>query len=308
LDADSRSRILFAAAVVAAALIFCAGFLSGIRFKPSAAPDAQLVTRVNRLDAELNQLRRVEISPAEIVRASRDSICFIVSTFSLSDPLAPSSFPVRYRVLASGFVISHNTVVSNRHVLEPWFGDDFAERAIRMGAVPRRGKILAYFPDQKQPFELSDILVSHNADVGVAHLEAPHGIRFAPLQLSTGPVSPGDPVVVMGYPLGVTTMLAKGTAVPYEISALRQDDEEVEHLAKFELIRPTATQGHLADAAGTTLIYDATTAHGSSGGPVFNREGEVIGVNAALINGFSGTSLGVSSSALSSLLNSAPKR
>jgi S1-C subfamily serine protease len=111
----------------------------------------------------------------------------------------------------------------------------------------------------------------------------------------------------MGYPLGVTTMLAKTAAVPYQISALRQDEKEVDHLAQFKLIRPTATQGHLADASGTTLIYDASTAHGSSGGPVFNMRGEVIGVNAALMSGFAGTSLGVSTAALQPLLDASKK-
>jgi len=50
------------------------------------------------------------------------------------------------------------------------------------------------------------------------------------------------------------------------------------------------------------LMYDASSAHGSSGGPVFNLQGEVIAVNAAYIDGFNGSSLGVSTAELSSLL------
>jgi len=96
-------------------------------------------------------------------------------------------------------------------------------------------------------------------------------------------------------------MLAKSTALPYELSGLR-DEQQVDRLARINLIRPSATQGHLSDVIGMSLMYDATTAHGSSGGPVLNMQGEVVGVNAALINGFDGTSLGVSVDALHDLL------
>ena len=56
---------------------------------------------------------------------------------------------------------------------------------------------------------------------------------------------------------------------------------------------------------GDKLIYDAPTAHGGSGGPVFNSRGEVIGVNAAYIDGFSGGTLGVSVRALKPLIEAA---
>jgi serine protease Do len=56
---------------------------------------------------------------------------------------------------------------------------------------------------------------------------------------------------------------------------------------------------------GDKLIYDAPTAHGGSGGPVFNSKGEVIGVNAAYIDGFSGGTLGISVRALKPLIEAA---
>ena len=79
-------------------------------------------------------------------------------------------------------------------------------------------------------------------------------------------------------------------------------------LAALSLIRPSATCGHLGDVVGDKLIYDAPTAHGASGGPVFNSRGEVIGVNAAYIDGFSGGTLGVSSQALKPLIEQAQKK
>src|SRR5438128_656790 len=81
----------------------------------------------------------------------------------------------------------------------------------------------------------------------------------------------------------------------------------VNELAALSLIRPSATCGHLGDVVGDKLIYDAPTAHGASGGPVFNAQGQVIGVNAAFIDGFSGGTLGVSVQALRPLIAAAEK-
>jgi len=44
---------------------------------------------------------------------------------------------------------------------------------------------------------------------------------------------------------------------------------------------------------GDKLIYDAPTARGGSGGPVLNTRGQVVGINSAYIDGFSGGTLGI---------------
>ena len=71
------------------------------------------------------------------------------------------------------------------------------------------------------------------------------------------------------------------------------------------LIRPFSTCGHLGDVVDGRLIYDAPTAHGGSGGPVFNSNGEVIGINTAYVDGFSGGSIGISIESLRGLLQEA---
>jgi S1-C subfamily serine protease len=58
---------------------------------------------------------------------------------------------------------------------------------------------------------------------------------------------------------------------------------------------------------GDKLIYDAPTAHGASGGPVFDSQGQVVAINAAYIDGFSGGTLGVSVQALEPLIQAAKK-
>ena len=115
--------------------------------------------------------------------------------------------------------------------------------------------------------------------------------------------------MVVGYPMGIAAMVAKSPRPIYLRLALRREDIHVaQELAALSLIRPSATHGHLGDVVGDKLIYDAVTAHGGSGGPVFNHQGRVIGVNAAYLDGFSGSTLGVSVNALRPLLEKAQRK
>ena len=295
--------------MAATSLIFAAGVLAGSRLislPKTRAINGDLLGRVNELDAELKQLRSSEKQPSEIISSARNSVCFIVSSYRLTSDETPTA-SLRYRLFATGFLTNDGIVVSNRHVMEPWFGDAKAQRLISQGFLPVRERVLAYFPTLATPVELSDFFSATDSDVAIAHVHLPSGASVLPLNLARVTSAPGDPVLVIGYPLGVTTMLAKSTALPYELSGLR-DEQQVDRLAQINLIRPSATQGHLSDVIGTSLMYDATTAHGSSGGPVLNMQGEVVGVNAALINGFDGTSLGVSVDALHDLLRKLEQR
>ena len=95
--------------------------------------------------------------------------------------------------------------------------------------------------------------------------------------------------------MGVVGMVAKSPTAVYDRLAFRRDDMGAAHeLAALSLIRPSATCGHLGDVVGDKLIYDAPTAHGGSGGPVFDSRGQVIGINSAYLDGFSGGTLGIS--------------
>jgi S1-C subfamily serine protease len=114
---------------------------------------------------------------------------------------------------------------------------------------------------------------------------------------------------VIGYPMGIAGMVAKSPSGIYERLASRHNDiNAASELAALSLIRPSTTCGHLGDVVGDKLIYDAPTAHGGSGGPVFNSKGEVIGVNSAYMDGFSGGTLGVSADALLPLIDEANSR
>jgi serine protease Do len=62
---------------------------------------------------------------------------------------------------------------------------------------------------------------------------------------------------------------------------------------RYSSKRPTTTQGHIGDILRDKIVYDAATTVGGSDGPLFNRDGKVIGVNFAILNDFGGSNLAV---------------
>jgi len=63
--------------------------------------------------------------------------------------------------------------------------------------------------------------------------------------------------------------------------------------ARRQLIRPTTTQGHIGDVLPDKIVYDAQTTSGGSGGPLFNNEGKVIGINFAMVREFGGSNFAI---------------
>jgi S1-C subfamily serine protease len=253
-------------------------------------------------------LKQESSMPGQILNRHRDSICYIYGEYSFTRPAGTAHAQRQNtRFSGTGFVVGPGLVATNRHVIEPWYDDADADEMVQSGAQPRLEKLLAFFPGQADGVELSYITVAAEADVAVARFNAQKlGSDLRSLPLADHPGSPGDPVVVVGYPMGLTAMVAKSPRPVYQRLAYRRADVSVaRELAALSLIRPSATHGHLGDVVGDKLIYDAATAHGGSGGPVFNNQGLVVGVNTAYLDGFSGSTLGISVRALRPVMEKA---
>ena len=80
--------------------------------------------------------------------------------------------------------------------------------------------------------------------------------------------------------------------------------ELIQSIADRQGIRPLATQGHIGDVVPNRVVYDAPTTGGASGSPVLNGRGEVVAVNARVMNRFGGANSGVPIDLVLSLLSS----
>src|SRR5438876_4368953 len=266
-----------------------------------------LKNQVQQLTLQVDLLQQEQAMPAMVLNRYRNSICYIFGTYQVGYPNKQPE--LRARVSGTAFVVADGLLATNKHVAQPWYGDSEASDLVARGATPQLERLLVFFPGRPSPVDVTPVAVSGNGDLAVLQVEDPVGHEVSPLPLADGTPSAGELVTVVGYPMGVLGMVAKSPPAVYDRLAYRRDDVgAASELAALSLIRPSATYGHLGDVVGEKLIYDAPTAHGGSGGPVFNSQGEVIGINEAYIDGFSGGTLGVSVQALRPLMIAAEKR
>ncbi len=273
----------------------------------SAQPD-ELQKQVTQLKQQVEQLEREQAMPALVLNRYRNSIGYIYGIYQVGYANQPAA--IRARVSGTGFLVGDGLLATNRHVAEPWYGDSEAEGMMHSGATAMLESLVVFFPGSPLPVTLTPGAVSSTGDLAVVRIENKDAVRgLAVLPLAKGVASPGELVTVIGYPMGIAGMVAKSPSGIYQRLAYRHNDiTAASELAALSLIRPSTTCGHLGDVVGDKLIYDAPTAHGGSGGPVFNSNAEVIGVNSAYIDGFSGGTLGVSVEALRPLIEAAEKR
>lgn len=216
--------------------------------------------------------------------------------------------PVAERHLTgSGFWIAdHNVLVTNRHVALPW-EDDTAGSAMReQGFEPIMIRFVAYFPGHAQPLPLVLLRASDAVDLALLDVEggfggdAPSGLRLA-----ERPQDPGSEIIVLGYPTGLRSLVVK--AGPQFLEALQDDGttdswDIARQLARAGYVAPLATRGIVSQVTPASVLFDAETTHGGSGGPVLDRNGDVVAVGTAILPEFGGSNMGVPMAALRDLI------
>ena len=201
-------------------------------------------------------------------------------------------------VLGTGFLVGkEGRILTNHHVVEPWWHNDNFDSFTKQGLQPAIVEMRAYFPGSPQAYATSVVHISPEADLALVRgpVDALNR-KVVTLDGSAQASVRGESVVLMGYATGLDAVLARldDSALQKVVHESHGDSRQIlDRLAKQNLIRPLITQGHLGDVLSDQIVYDAQTAAGGSGGPVFNREGKVIGINHALIEGFGGSNFGV---------------
>lgn len=205
---------------------------------------------------------------------------------------------VHVDVFGTGFLASEDgQILTNHHVAEPWWQNDELKEMLDQGLEPEIVEMTAYFPGVTHGIPISTERISSAADVAVVKGNvAGLGIRSIALADGRDPAIGGSPVVLLGYPTGVNAILARtGASTLQAIADSSNDDPKqlMEELARHHLITPIVTQGHIGDVLPDKIVYDAQTTSGGSGGPLFNDQGQVIGINFAMVRDFGGSNFAI---------------
>jgi len=172
-----------------------------------------------------------------IARRNQDAVAIVLVEFSERERYSGTAFAVD----------SQGTLVTSKHVL---VGEDGSRTPRRIGVL---------FAGSRQNFPARVAGIAPGADLAVLTVTIRGGVpRVAGLVRERDAVERGDPVAMLGYPLGF--------------------DLPMDHVGAATIAEPTLTVGSVSKVLGDVLQLDGYGAPGSSGSPVLDREGRVIGV------------------------------
>ena len=125
--------------------------------------------------------------------------------------LSGSGPEVTAHFFGSGFIAAADgRVLTNRHMVEPWWKSDELNLVLQQGIEPLITEISAYFPDSPRAFRVEIQKISPDADLAVVRgnlgdLKRP----MLPLDDSKGAAISGQPVVSVGYATALAGILAR---------------------------------------------------------------------------------------------------
>jgi len=205
----------------------------------ASAGDAATTTRLRaQLDAAERRQRVLGgVDYRAISHKNQDAVAIVLVEYTDGERFSGTAFAVD----------SQGTMVTNKHILT---GEDGTKTPRRLGVI---------FSGSTQFWQAEVVGVSAETDVGVFRVTIKGGTpRVAGLARTRDGLERGDPVAILGYPLGF--------------------DLPMESRGGQPIAEPSLTVGTVSKALTAVVQVDAYGAPGSSGSPVFDRDGRVIAV------------------------------
>lgn len=283
----------------------------------------EVLTSLRDTDARVRALEAHNVAAVEVIDRGAAATVFLQGSFHFEESeggrplrlvLGPNGQPMRNAlgqpalslegsappleifVTGTGFTVSPGGhVVTNRHVVTPWDFDEAALGILRTGFQARWTRFVGFLSDGSVGYPASTVLVADEVDLAVIELQGA-GEDLPYLEPALVSPKPGDPIVVMGYPLGLRALMAR--TAPDFVEALRREGvtdffDQAQRIASDGFMQPLATRGIVGQVTSASVVYDAETTSGGSGGPVLTLDGRVIAVNTAILPEFGGSNLGI---------------
>lgn len=212
---------------------------------------------------------------------------------------------VEHQFTGTGFAIADGSVlVTNKHVAVPWVSNSSQDNSPGPQFEPYIIKMVAYSSNSPDAHAVSVVKASQEDDLALLQF-SDAALRIEPLSLSDTEEKQGRSVIVMGFPTGLRSMVARTNKSFIEQLQVQNKTgfwDIAKQLAVSNKIQPLSSLGIVAQITPDYLVYDAATTQGGSGGPVLNASGEVVAVNTAIIPGYVGSNLGVPTRQLQKLI------
>lgn len=212
------------------------------------------------------------------------------------------------RFTGTGFAVGNGEVlVTNRHVALPWESNPNVKQLADKGIEPVMIKFLFYTPGRELAGTVELLRVSEESDLAILRRKNTDP-PLPGLELAAALPAAGDEVIVMGYPTGLRSMLAQSGETFVDELIETEDTgfwSVAARLAEQKHISPLSSHGIVSQVTAVTIVYDAETTLGGSGGPVLDVNGAVVAISSAILPEYGGSNLGVPVAKLRQLLEDA---
>ena len=209
----------------------------------SASGDARQIEALRaRLNTAADALRTQQIAAqvdySAIYQDNQDAVAMIYVEFAPGEVFTGTAFAIT----------REGVLITNRHVVA---GPDGTRKATKVGIK---------FADSDQVFPARVLAIGQDkaADVAVVKVDIRGGNPAIKTFRPSASVRPGDPVAVIGFPLGVE--------LPTDQRGYRQ------------VARTSLTAGTVSKVLDDLVQVDGYGAEGSSGSPIFDGAGNVVAV------------------------------